>query len=157
MKNIILFVIFLIPFLIGCNNNVSKESEKYEFYSENNGKEIVVADEQGKDVIVIKFDETDSITSVHMENYKGLTLSVGRYDGELSYFIIGDESIMYHNLTQFNLTHKDVLIDRQESYRTFSKKYELLDKGQIRIQHWDYINEIWISEKEFEKQQTTRE
>ena len=52
---------------------------------------------------------------------------------------------------------KDLLIDTQEQLQTISKKYQLDDKGQVKIEHWDYINEIWISEKEFEKQQTTRE
>ncbi len=157
MKNKIVYIIFFIPFLLfGCNKNMLYEPSKFKLGQGNDDRYLKVFDNTGEEVIILQFEEDGSVAEVHMGNYKGLTISVGRYDGALNHFIIGDTNIMYQNITHLNLA-KDLLIDTQEQLQTISKKYQLDDKGQVKIEHWDYINEIWISEKEFEKQQTTRE
>lgn len=148
----ILHVVFLIPFLVGCSKNISEESEKYKFYLENDNKNIVIVDEYGKDVLLLRFDENDSIESIHVGDHKGFNLSVGRVDGALSFYIVGDDNVMYHNLTQLDPTNNDVLVESQEQFQTISKKYQLFDDGQIEIEHWDYINQAWVSDEEFRKQ-----
>lgn len=150
MKFKVLYVFFLISFLIGCSKSTDQEQGKYKLIHRSNERYLKIFDDNGKEIISLVFDESSSIESVYVNNYKGFSLRVGRQNGILAFFSVGDENLMYQSLTQLNPTDR-LLIDRGEDFQSFSKTYQLFADGQTKIEHWDYVNEIMLSNEDFKE------